>query len=198
MMILRHYNAIPNSETIDHSRVCNYLGHLKGDEVESSVAITGCLMGDDTDEKIHITILSKHTPFHKTFSLDANGNVKHIETRSDNNVMEQELSPKVTLRETSPWKACGSDAFYNELQEFAAFAVTAEQTTIVPSTLTLKFRIGYDKGVKSYLRRRGKNVDNWLAEVMTHAQAHYTHSSLQNKIIFQVIVCPSLRHVNMN
>ena len=190
-MVLRHYNAIPNSETIEHSRVCNYLGHLKDDEIESSIAITGCLMGDDTDEKIHITILSKHTPFHKTFSLDTNGNVEHIELRSSNNDMEEEITPKVTLRDTSPWKTCGSDAFYNELQEAAAFAVTAEQTTTVPSTLTLKFRIGYDKGVKSYLRRRGKNVDNWLAEVMTHAQAHYTHSSLQNKIIFQVMLYPS-------
>ena len=184
-MVLRHYNAIPNSETIDRSRLCNYLGHLHGDETESNVAVTGCLLGDKPDAKIHITLLSKHSPFHKTFSLDPSGNVKHIEIQSDHDEGIDKPSAKDTLRNTSPWKPCGGDSYINELEENAASAVTAEQSSTVPRTLALKFRLGYDKGVKSYLERRGKNVDNWLAEVMTHAQNHYIHSSLQHKIIFE-------------
>ena len=77
-MVLRHYNAIPNSDEIDHSRLCNYLGHLQGDELNTSVAVTGCLMGDDPDEEMHITLISQHSPNHNTFAFDKNGNTKHI------------------------------------------------------------------------------------------------------------------------
>jgi hypothetical protein len=94
-MNLRHYNAIPNSETMDHSRLCNYLGHLEGDETESNVAVTGCLMGDNPDEKMYITLLSKHSPLHKSFSLDSNGNVQHIEIHDE---YTDDFSSEVTNR----------------------------------------------------------------------------------------------------
>ena len=29
---LKHYNALPSSTNIDHSRLCNYLGNLKHDQ----------------------------------------------------------------------------------------------------------------------------------------------------------------------
>ena len=191
-MVLRHYNAIPNSDLVDPSRLCNYLGHLEGDETESTVAVTGCLMGDNRDEKMHITLLSRHSPEHKSFSMDQNGNIKHIEIKSDDettDTLEEEsaaTSKLTSLRDLSSWKACGKDSFINEELEAAAAEVTAAQRTTVPTTLTLKFRLGVDRGTKEYLESRSQNVDNWLSEVMTHAQSHYTHSSLQHKIIFQV------------
>ena len=77
-MVLRHYDAIPNSNTMDRSRLCNYLGHLEGDEVNSSVALTGCLMGGHPDEEAHITLLSLNSKRHKSFSFDRNGKTKHI------------------------------------------------------------------------------------------------------------------------
>ena len=185
-MILSHYNAIPNSKSIDQSRICNYLGHLEGDETDSNVAVTGCWIGEQHPfEKMHITVLSRHSPRHKTFSVDSNGMVKHIEINADDEFAGESLK-KDNKRDTSPWKPCGSDAFVNDLLEASVAAVTAEQETSVPSTLVVRFRLGYDKGVKQYFEGRGQNVDNWLAEVMTHAQAHYTHSSLQHKIIFEV------------
>ena len=193
-MVLRHYNAIPNSESVVHSRLCNYLGHLEGDEIDSTVAVTGCLMGDNPDKKVHITLLSRHSPSHKTFSMDRNGNVKHIEVRSDddfkNEMEEKMILPEegISTRDTK-WKVCGKDSYVNEEIEAAAAEVTPAQRNAVPKHLTVKLRLGVDIGVKRYLERRGKTVDNWLSEVMTHAQSHYTHSSLQHKIIFEVIKC---------
>ena len=34
--------------------------------------------------------------------------------------------------------------------------------------------------------REGGNIENWLAQVMTHSQAHFLHSSLEHQIIFKV------------
>ena len=192
-MILRHYDAIPNSDIIDQSRICNYLGHLEGDETDSTVAVTGCLLGDNPDEKVHITLLSHHSPLHKTFSIDRKGNVKHIDIKSDE---DSDQGPdkgltfsemKATLRGSSKWKACGKDAWINEELEAAAAEVTPAQRDTVPSSLTVNFRLGIDQDAKNHLERRGLNVDNWLSSVMTHAQSHFTHSSLQHKIMLQVI-----------
>ena len=87
-MILTHYDPIPNSDLIDNSQQCNYLGHLAGDDETSVVAVTGCLNGDDVDEKMHITLLSQNSPLHKSFSLDRKGTVKLIEIRSDDEYHE--------------------------------------------------------------------------------------------------------------
>ena len=61
----------------------------------------------------------------------------------------------------------------------------------VPPILTLKIRLGYDLSTKEYFEMEGGNVDNWLAKVMTHAQAHFLHSSLKHQIIFQVNHSPT-------
>ena len=49
-IILNHHDAIPYSDLVDRSRLCNYLGHLEGDEMNSIVAVTGCLIGDEIDD----------------------------------------------------------------------------------------------------------------------------------------------------
>ena len=72
--------------------------------------------------------------------------------------------------------------------EADASRITAERTSTVPHTLTLNIRLGYDRGVKEWFDDRpGQNVDKWLGEVMTHAEAHFMDSSLQHKIILQVL-----------
>ena len=179
-MVLKHYDAIPNSDLSDESRLCNYMGHLEGDKENSVVAVTGCLMGDNVDEKMHITLLSQHSPQHKSFSLDNNGNTKHIEIQS-----------KVKLRDASVDDLDDTDfdsdgSISIDQWEAAAAQVSASQTSTVPGIMTLKMRLGYDQAVKNYFETEGGNVDNWLAEVMTHSQAHYFHSSLKHQIILQV------------
>ena len=179
-LVLRHYDAIPNSDSADKSRFCNYLGHLEGDEESSVVAVTGCLMGDDRDEKMHITLLSRHSPQHKSFSVDATGNTNHIEI--DSEVLSREAS--VDDVDDTDFDSDGD--LSNDQWEAAAAQVSGSQRNKVPPILTLKMRLGYDKAVKNYFDKEGGNVDNWLAEVMTHSQAHYLHSSLKHQIILQV------------
>ena len=179
-MVLRHYDAIPNSHLSDESRLCNYMGHLEGDEENSVVAVTGCLMGDNIDEKMHITLLSQHSPQHKSFSLDSNGNTKHIEIQSEVKLRDASVDD---LDDTN-FDSDGSIS--NDQWEAAAAQVSTAQTSAVPAIMTLKMRLGYDQAVKNYFETEGGNVDNWLAEVMTHSQAHYLHSSLKHQIILQV------------
>ena len=85
------------------------------------------------------------------------------------------------------WTPVGGDSFRNEAIEATAAVVNDEQRNNVVGKRILRFRLGYDASVRDYFAQNSKQtVDNWLAEVMTHAQAHYLHSSLENKIIFEV------------
>ena len=176
-MILRHYDAIPSSNDADHSRLCNYLGHLEGDEVNSTVAVTGCLIGDDQSEKMHITLLSQNSPKHKSFSVDMKGNTKLIEIESRQNV------PKMIRPD--------HHVTINEQWEEAAAKVSAMQRSTVPPIIGVNIRLGFDRTTKEYFQREDRNnwrrnLDNWLAEVMTHSQVHFLHSSLKHQIILQV------------
>ena len=135
-MVLRHYNAIPNSDKIDHSRLCNYLGHLQGDELNTSVAVTGCFMGDESDEEMHITLLSQHSPNHKSFIFDKNGKTKHIEIRpqgESRNLVKRMQQQDYPVR-NKEWEKVGAKISSAELKNWASN---------VPPILTLKIRIGY-------------------------------------------------------
>ena len=156
------------------------MGHLEGDEENSVVAVTGCLMGDKPDDKMHITLLSKQSPRHKSFSLDRNGNTKHIEIQS------KDESRAVSVDDASDTDFDSDASLSNDQWEAAAAQVSAAQESTVPAKLKLRMRLGYDQAVKNYFETNGGNVDNWLAEVMTHSQAHYLHSSLKHQIILQV------------
>jgi len=178
-MVLKHFDAIPNSDSSDESRLCNYMGHLEGDEENSVVAVTGCLMGDKPDDKMHITLLSKQSPRHKSFSLDRNGNTKHIEIQSEDE------SRAVSVDDASDTDFDSDASLSNDQWEAAAAQVSAAEENAVPAKLNLRMRLGYDQAVKNYFDTNGGNVDNWLAEVMTHSQAHYFHSSLKHQIILK-------------
>ena len=197
-LILNHHDAIPNSVLIDRSRLCNYLGHLEGDEMNSIVAVTGCLIGDEIDEKMHITILSPHSPNHKTFSVDKNGKTKHIKIEADYKYMSFfdqgylsnssviDKSKSFSGRYRRDYMRNKNNPFINEDWEVDAKRVTAEERSVVPKYLALNIRLGYDKSVKDYFKKKGTIVDEWLSEVMTHVQDYFFQSSLKHKIILQV------------
>ena len=185
-MILRHYNALPNSETLDHSRLCNYLGHLEGDEENSRVSVTGCLMGDDPDEKMYITLFSKHSHLHKTFSLNSKGKVDHIQVQSkDEYVEDNVVNSNMEERSDSEWHLDG-DSIVNDVLESEAEAVSASQMDSVPFGLKINLRLGYDRSVKNWMDNNNQNVDNWVADVFTHFQNWYLHPTLQHEIHFEV------------
>ena len=62
------------------------------------------------------------------------------------------------------------------------FAIKGQLTWIMRNNKQALFKV--KGGPVSFLE--GK-VDNWLAEVMTHSQAHFLHSSLRHKIILKVL-----------
>ena len=85
-LILNHYNALPRSENIDHSRLCNYLGHLRH-EKDATVAVTGCANAEQNIEgKIFITLMSRQSPDQKIFII----NLKDDEANSISTSWERE------------------------------------------------------------------------------------------------------------
>ena len=55
---------------------CNYIGHLKGSPLSSSVAVTGCL--DTAEDRMDVTIISQNN-INKMFSVDLNGHAEVIQ-----------------------------------------------------------------------------------------------------------------------
>lgn len=138
-MVLEHYNPIPNSDAINQSRLCNYLGHLEGDETNTVVAVTGCLMGEDSDEEMHITLLSPYSPTQKSFSLDKTGIAKHIEIEYEDDIMnvaDDKLGLSGSMitesRKLSNWREEGGDSFINDKLEKAAKRVSEKELRGVP------------------------------------------------------------------
>ena len=56
---------------------CNYIGHLKGSPLSSSVAATGCM--ESAEDRMYVTIISENN-INKMFSVDLNGNAEVIKT----------------------------------------------------------------------------------------------------------------------
>ena len=179
-LILYHYNAMPNSKAIDPSRLCNYIGYLEGDK-DSRVSVSGCLSEQGSNEKAFITLFSKDSLYQKSFSLDRYGNSKQI--KSDN--YEINASKEDRDVHVDDWHTFGNQKKWDKKEQIAE-SVTQEQRNSVPYSLNLNFRFGYDKGTKQWMEENNENVDNWLSEVMTHLQIHFTHSSLEHYIFLNV------------
>ena len=186
-MVLYHYNPIPRSTTMDHSRLCNYIGHLKGDEKDSRVAVSGCLLTEkNKNEKVYITLLSKHSLYQKSFSLDRRGNTNVIKT-TNSRATHPDIHRRIQDRNIhfDDWNTYGEERYWLRKQKLFD-AVTDEQMASVPYSINVNFRLGYDKGTKRWMMDSDQNIDNWLAEVMTHTQIHFTHSSLRHYVFLNV------------
>ena len=180
-LVLEHYNAFPNSENIDHTRLCNYLGHLLH-EKDARVAVTGCL--DDTrntDGKMYISLLSRRSPLQKSFSMDLNGNVKPIKITESNDAYMSSKN-EVISRQSGPF--IEGDAIGETDIEAAAAASTTDG---VPFKIKVNIKIGTDTAaINKITNELGRTVDDWLAEMFTHFQNHYNHATLQHNLNFEV------------
>ena len=185
-MVLEHHNAIPSSDMMDHSKVCSYTGYLEGDEMESNVAVTGCFWGKNPDEKMFITILSKHSPLHKSFSLDVDGATQHILVDDHDEYAYESLQDDVE-RAGDSWHDIGGDADMNDKLEDAAHHVSAAQQNGIPLKLKLKIRVGYDVSAKNAFPSNGyQTIDDWMNDAMTHFSTYYKHHTLEHVIHFEV------------
>ena len=177
-LILKHYNALPDSTNIDHTRLCNYLGYLKYEQ-DARVAVTGCPDQRNLEGRMYITLLSKHSLYQKSFSMDLDGHVEPIQIMQSNNAY---LSTPENLTSRQEDTFTDGDAIVNSQVEAEA---SVAESTGVPSSIKLRIRLGTDIAAKDKL---GTMVDNWLAEMFTHVQNHYHHTSLGHRINFEACV----------
>ena len=179
-VVLEHYNAMPQSKRIDHTRLCNYLGHLRSEE-DSRVSVTGCFDNRNSEGKLYISLLSRRSPFQKSFAMDMRGNVKPIYIAESNNAYIT-LTGEVFTRNNEIFQH--EDKVEETIMEAAR---DASANNSVPYNLSLTVKIGTDTGVSDYIvNTLGRTVDEWIAEMFTHVQNHFYHPSLNHKVHFEI------------
>jgi hypothetical protein len=185
-MALNHVRFMPHSTDVDASRLCNYIGHLENDPINSVVSVTGCLSKERPEDRMDIVMFSKHSPLHGYFSVDADGNVNYISS----GVQRSGVVPKDSLREDgvdvpSNMDQGNDDMLNDELD--TAIAQMKNSKVSVPSKLTLNIRMGVDASANTNIKQKlNMKVDNWLEQLLTHTQAHFLHSSLKHQLHFKV------------
>ena len=79
------------------------------------------------------------------------------------------------------------DEIRDQEEEKIASKVILGGTNRVPYAIKATIRLGIDVSAKNTIENRlGTTVDDWLAKVMTHFQAHYNHPTLRHRIAFKV------------
>ena len=188
VMKLKHVALMPNSRDLDSSRLCNYMGSLKGEEDKSVVAVTGCLSIKRPDEKMFITMFSKHSPSQSYFSLDIDGNVQSIHPKSG--VAKALLAVKGLAEKSIEVNVEGDDTNNDEIIDDKLEQLVAklgDARGIVPEKLTVNLRFGVDTSARSSIENTlSTTVDNYLSDLLTHTQAHYLLPSLNHQITFEV------------
>ena len=175
--VLNHHVALPFSSTLNHAKTCSYLGHLEN-EPDARIGLTGCLDESNLERKIYITILSSRSPFQKSFSVDFDGNVSHIQR-------EEGGEEKESYRMIEEFFE--GDEIGDKEEETIASKVILGGTNTVPYAIKATIRLGIDVSAKDTIENRlGTTVDDWLTKVMTHFQTHYNHPTLRHRIAFKV------------
>ena len=180
---MERHVALPRSRTMDHTRVCNYLGYLKN-ERDSVVAVTGCADEKNPEGKIFITLISNRSRYQKSFSLDLSGNVESIQRMEDDS-RDSLFTGYLEPRNANTFVE-GDEIGDNDAEIIAQNTVIGGGTSI-PYAIKAKLELGIDESAKDTIAKRfNTTVDAWLSEVLTHVQAHYRHPTLRHRINFQV------------
>ena len=185
---LNHYNALPNSANIDHSRLCNYLGNLQN-ERDVTVAVTGCPDAErNAEKKMLITLMSSQSPGQKSFAIDLNYDEKRMTSRSIKLVKRQLSEAQQVAEELETIIAANEILEDDEIKDKELEArVSKAPETGVPCSIKARIKMGTDASAKDYIQNRLKmSVDHWLAEMFTHVQSHYYNPTLQHRINFEV------------
>ena len=190
MLDLKNIAIMPNSKTIDRSKLCNYIGSLKKEGKKSVVAVTGCLNRMTPQNKMSITMFSENSPVHRYFSLDIDGNVHSIRPKSGATKVVSRRT-KGDFKKSIPLNfdkgQTKKDYVIDEQLESLA-ARMGDVSGSVPDTLSINFRFGIDTSAKSAIENElSMTVDNYLSDLLTHTQAHYMLPSLNHVVKFEVM-----------
>ena len=173
---MKHNVALPHSINIDHTRVCNYLGHLKN-EVEATVAVTGCADEENHDAKMHITLISKRSRYQKSFSIDYfSGHFEPIQLMEVDSIISRNGNTFVE-----------GDELGDTEEEAKAKDTIIGGGNSVPFAIKAKIKVGTDTSARDTITNKlNTTVDAWISEILTHLQAHYHHPTLRHRVNFEV------------
>ena len=159
---------------------CSYTGQLRNDP-SSTVAVTGCL--DKAGDEMEVTMISNNN-INKMFLVDFDGNVKVIENPFEDGT-KKSVARRVD-RNDDEWRQNGDEMINDEEEAFVRSAQASVGGSI-PAKIKATVKFGYEDGMKAALEKHGRNFDDWIADVFTHAQVHFRHSSsLGTQIEFEV------------
>ena len=182
-IVLKHYVALPHSTNMDQTRACNYLGHLKN-EVDATVAVTGCVDTANPGGKMYITLLSKRSRYQKSFSMDFSGNFEPIQ-RSEVESTHSLVSRELASRNGNTFVE-GDELGDKEEEAKASDTVVGGKNT-VPFAIKVKIKVGVDASANDTITNQlGTTVDSWISKMITHLQAHYHHPTLRHRVNFEV------------
>ena len=186
---LEHIAIMPNSNNIDRSTLCNYMGSLENEEKKSVVAVTGCLNRNTPDQKMFITMFSENSPTHSYFSLDVDGRVKSIRPK-DGTTKLVSRKTKSHIKKSIEYDIEEGESEEDEVIDEELERLASRMGDVsddVPDTLVVNFRFGVDTSAKAAIEDElSMTVDNYLSDLLTHTQAHYMLSSLNHTVKFEV------------
>ena len=182
-LVLKRHNPLPRSINMDHNRVCNYLGTLKND-VDATVAVTGCPDENNQDELMFITLISKRSIYQKSFVMDFTGHVEPIQLSE---VDSRNLQVHENLDFRNENKFVEGDEIGDTEEEAKAQSTVVGGSNPVPFAIKAKIKLGTDASASDTITNRlNRTVDAWIAETFTHVQAHFHHRTLRHRINFEV------------
>ena len=182
-LVLKRHNPLFRSRNIDHNRVCNYLGHLKN-EVDATVAVTGCPDEKNQDELMFITLISKRSIYQKSFSMDFTG---HVESIQVSEAYSRNLPVRENLSSRNENIFVEGDEIGDTEEETKSQNTVVGGSSSVPFAIKAKIKLGTDASASDTITNKlNSTVDAWISEILTHVQAHYHHPTLRHRINFEV------------
>jgi len=160
-LVLEPFRVNANS-----AKICSYTGHLRNDP-SSRVAVTGCMT--TPGDQMEVTMIS-HSNINKMFLVDFDGNAEVIE-----NPFEKQRSIVKELDSNNSTSQRESDA------------INSHTRKSIPRKMKATIKFGYEDGMKMALQREGTTFDEWIYNVVPHAQVHFQHPSLGTEIEFEVL-----------
>lgn len=177
MVLQRFYSSEEERNTRTLS--CNFIGHLENEET-ACVAVTGCL----NDDKMEMTINSRHAGSSNMFVLHKNGHVEMVESAFKDSRVKTEALRVFTRGDEGNFHNEGDEMVDDdevaEIIEIEELCNSGNCDTI-PTTNLMKLKIGYDDTFKNSFSSDSE-VDPYLNAMVAHVQAHFCLASLGTKI----------------
>ena len=155
---------------------------------DATVAVTGCSdIERNVEGKMFISMMSRHSPYQKTFVINLKDGDQHTASRSKEPLKRQLSEAKQVAEQIETIIAATEVIEGDEVKDTKLEARVSKAPEIgVPCSIKAKIKMGTDASAWHTIQNNLQmTVDNWLAEMFTHVQSHYYHPTLQHRINFE-------------